>query len=294
MTPSTPRTCMALPVREGIEVLRKDGPLTAIEKSILYTLRRSNSGDEIIYRLSIRDVQSRMETEEDLDDILDTVLNAQPGYHPYQVRGMQLRDEIETFAEYIKERNPRNVLEIGTAYGGSLYIWSRHLDTVKSVTSLDLPKTRPIDQYNQRKTSLLRSFAPSKNMKFVRGNSHDEQIYDEVSEKAGQEVDFLFIDGDHSYEGVKDDFQKYRKLVSEDGVIAFHDIVEHPNDEATVEERRNKVDDLEDRHLYWSDNHRNCYVNQFWEEIREEYETKEIISHPQQTWGGIGVVTLGN
>jgi len=36
--------------------------------------------------------------------------------------------------------------------------------------------------------------------------------------------DFIFIDGDHSYEGVKRDFDLYKKLLSPRGYIAFHDI----------------------------------------------------------------------
>ena len=37
--------------------------------------------------------------------------------------------------------------------------------------------------------------------------------------------DFLFIDGDHTVEGVTKDFLLYRPLVRKGGVIAFHDIL---------------------------------------------------------------------
>lgn len=36
-------------------------------------------------------------------------------------------------------------------------------------------------------------------------------------------LSLIFIDGDHSYLGVSTDFEHYRPLLSEDGVIAFHD-----------------------------------------------------------------------
>jgi hypothetical protein len=36
-------------------------------------------------------------------------------------------------------------------------------------------------------------------------------------------IDFLFIDGDHSYDGVKKDFDLYSKLLSDSGVIVLHD-----------------------------------------------------------------------
>lgn len=36
-------------------------------------------------------------------------------------------------------------------------------------------------------------------------------------------IDFLFIDGDHSYDGVKKDFELYSKLLSDNGIIILHD-----------------------------------------------------------------------
>lgn len=46
--------------------------------------------------------------------------------------------------------------------------------------------------------------------------------------KQDKYIDFLFIDGDHSYNGAKNDFVNYGKLVKPGGLIALHDIhVEH-------------------------------------------------------------------
>lgn len=36
-------------------------------------------------------------------------------------------------------------------------------------------------------------------------------------------IDFLFIDGDHSYEGVKSDFELYSKILTPNGIIMLHD-----------------------------------------------------------------------
>jgi len=36
--------------------------------------------------------------------------------------------------------------------------------------------------------------------------------------------DLIFIDGDHRYASVKKDFQNYRSLLSDRGVILFHDV----------------------------------------------------------------------
>ncbi len=36
-------------------------------------------------------------------------------------------------------------------------------------------------------------------------------------------IDFLFIDGDHSYEGVKKDFDLYSQILNDNGIIVIHD-----------------------------------------------------------------------
>ena len=44
--------------------------------------------------------------------------------------------------------------------------------------------------------------------------------------KQCRKIDFLFIDGDHSYKGVTTDFRLYSPLVKDYGNIAFHDIID--------------------------------------------------------------------
>ena len=38
-------------------------------------------------------------------------------------------------------------------------------------------------------------------------------------------IDFLFIDGDHSYEGIKGDWQAWSDHVASDGIVALHDSI---------------------------------------------------------------------
>jgi hypothetical protein len=42
---------------------------------------------------------------------------------------------------------------------------------------------------------------------------------------AGQALDFLFIDGDHSLAGVASDFAMYAPMVRPGGLVALHDII---------------------------------------------------------------------
>ena len=102
----------------------------------------------------------------------------------------------------------------------------------------------------------------------LRADSHNPKTFKLVKTVlADKKVGFLFIDGDHTYEGVKRDFKMYSSLVKEGGIVAFHDIVEH-------------------------DPRSSCKVNKFWQEIHKEYEFKEIVKDWDQKWAGIGVIYL--
>lgn len=54
----------------------------------------------------------------------------------------------------------------------------------------------------------------------IRGFSHD--VVDQVAGIADS-VDLLFIDGDHSYEGVLRDWTEYRRFLKPGSVVVFHD-----------------------------------------------------------------------
>lgn len=61
--------------------------------------------------------------------------------------------------------------------------------------------------------------------KFICGDSHSDRVCNAVKEIVGDgKIDILFIDGDHSYEGVKRDFETYAPMVKERGLVLMHDI----------------------------------------------------------------------
>ena len=98
-----------------------------------------------------------------------------------------------------------------------------------------------------------------------RSDSHSPATFRLVKERLGEmSLDFLFIDGDHSYQGVKMDFEMYSPLVREGGMIALHDIAPHRDKDVGVPD--------------------------FWNELRNEYDTVEIIAKSDQGWAGIGVI----
>ena len=89
------------------------------------------------------------------------------------------------------------------------------------------------------------------------------------------ECDFLFIDGDHTKEGVKEDFESYSPLVRDGGWIGFHDILD------TEYHRSGRAGVIVE-------------VCDLWNEIKDKYEITEIIDPNDQSMMGIGVIKWSN
>jgi cephalosporin hydroxylase len=94
----------------------------------------------------------------------------------------------------------RSILEIGTADGGTLFLFSNLVKTGGKIISIDLPNGYPL-----WRVKLYKSFITSdKKLYLIRSDSHSIEAV-KIVEKIlnGNKLDFLFIDGDHSYNGVK-------------------------------------------------------------------------------------------
>ena len=65
--------------------------------------------------------------------------------------------------------------------------------------------------------SSLRTAGVSDHVEVHRALSRD------VSSTWNRQIRFLWIDGDHTYEGAKADLDGFSKFVAQNGVIAFHD-----------------------------------------------------------------------
>ena len=172
---------------------------------------------------------------------------------------MQIALEIENLQLTIARHEPKVVVEIGTANGGTLSRWLE-LPSVKTVISVDYPIGIHGGQGFEERTYVISDALEQANLynkKFyaVNGNSKDSYLIDRVEELLnGQKIDFLFIDGDHTYEGVKGDFELYEKFLAPTALVGFHDII----------------------NSYF---HReaNCFVSTFWEELKEKYGFVEFI-----------------
>jgi hypothetical protein len=162
----------------------------------------------------------------------------------YDIGMIQHPEEIREFAELLRSRNNLNhVMEIGSWKGGTFHLLYR-LSSGKKI-SVDLPLTAATESFNYYG---LKPIKPPKSWLWPRGvpapdkrgddmrarnpgsfilraNSHRPETVKAVEDYlAGDKLDLLFIDANHTYDSVRKDFEKYQHLVGDGGIIAFHDI----------------------------------------------------------------------
>ena len=181
------------------------------------------------------------------------------------IKPMQDERELLDMVRLVERRQPRVIVEIGTRSGGTLFAWVRASRAADLVISIDLPDGQFGGGYDRRRSRLYAEFAadrPHTRMVMVRADSHAASTIVAVREMlAGRGVDFLFIDGDHTYDGVRRDFDDYGAFVAPGGIIAMHDI------RTTGRERE---------------------VSNYWQDLKRSHQWEEIAYRPDHL--GIGIV----
>jgi predicted O-methyltransferase YrrM len=181
----------------------------------------------------------------------------------------QARSEIVELAKILQASAPKHSLEIGTNYGGTLFLLCTLSPPDAKIISVDLPSGPFGGGYPRRKVPLFRRFPRgSQQLHLIRADSHSPRTKERVLEILdGEQLDYLFLDGDHTYAGVQRDFQMYAPLVRSGGIVAFHDI--------TTYKRESE-----------------CQVGKFWREIKHHYQHREIIEDVDE--GSLPIAVTGS
>jgi predicted O-methyltransferase YrrM len=178
--------------------------------------------------------------------------------------------EFSGLVALAREHSPSTVVEIGTLHGGTLWAWCQIAVDDAAIISIDLPGGPFGGGYPEDTAAQLRRYArATQAIHLLRADSHDPMTLERVREILGiRQIDLLFIDGDHTYDGVRQDFEMYAPLVRPGGLIALHDILAHKDP--------------------------SCEVARFWRDTEEGYEHLEFIDRGDRAWrghwGGIGVL----
>jgi cephalosporin hydroxylase len=186
------------------------------------------------------------------------------------IRPLQVQSEFEKFLEHLAILRPATVLEIGTWRGGTLLPICRLSDDKATIISLDLPGGTFGGGSSPMHLSTMKRFKKQdQQLHFIRDDSHKQEVLERVqSILKGRQLDLLFLDGDHTYSGVRQDFEMYAPLVRKGGTVALHDIVEHSPASG-------------------------CRVSNFWNELKLiHFQNREIIEDTKQEWAGIGLISI--
>jgi predicted O-methyltransferase YrrM len=141
---------------------------------------------------------------------------------PPPVPAFQNLHEIGCLFDHVALRPHARVLEIGSLYGGTLWYWS-HLPSIELLVSVDLPSEWPAvaEGVREARPNWGNWFSPRCQFYSITGDSHHPHTLDRA--RGFAPFDFMFIDGDHTYEGVRDDWRIWDVLLVPWGVVAFHD-----------------------------------------------------------------------
>lgn len=158
-------------------------------------------------------------------------------------RAWQVKEEFIALLAHMENHQVKSVLEIGCYKGGTALGF---LEIGCNVCSVDI-KLQP-EVKDLRDSPRFRLF-----MRIIDINDFLPLSY----------FDMLFIDGDHSYENCKKDYEEFLPFVKKGGLIVFHDIV---NSELHKKQ--------------------GCEVWRFWNKIKGQHYHEFI---EDGNWGGIGV-----
>lgn len=132
----------------------------------------------------------------------------------YKYQAEQREDEVIWFYRHVEKIQPKIIVEIGIKEGGNLKVLSTHLDKEGVAIGID-PRQEIPWKMNDAECQVFH----------ICGSSHDETTLESLKAILGpRKIDVLFIDGDHSKEGMLQDFYDYSPLVRSGGIIAVHDI----------------------------------------------------------------------
>ena len=175
---------------------------------------------------------------------------------------MQIPLEIENLQLTVANHQPKIIVEIGTANGGTLARWLE-IPSAEIVISIDYPIGIHGGQGFEERTyvisdALEQSNLTNKQFYAINGDSKHPYLVARLEEILdGKKIDFLFIDGDHTYQGVKGDFDIYEQFLNENSIVGFHDIIDSE---------------------FHAEN--NCFVSTLWSELKQKYESVEFM-YPQ-------------
>ncbi len=142
---------------------------------------------------------------------------------------MQIHAEI--LVKLINKYNPKTVVEVGVYRGDTALAVKNNCNSIEEYNMVDrweqyfgkgAGKMGPSDQntWEDNYKEVIRKFKNVPNFKINRTSSLEGS---EKFKKERKKFDLVFIDGDHSYEAVREDIEAWFPLVSANGILCGDD-----------------------------------------------------------------------
>ena len=132
---------------------------------------------------------------------------------------LQVYDELYAFETFLSKYRPNNILEIGSYTGATFWLMCQYSTGYK--VSIDLC---PPEWHEERQRFKLFSDGV---ILIDTASQLPITVNRVIEQTQNSKFDLIFIDGDHLFDKVMEDFNTYSKFLSNRGVVVFHDI--HPN-----------------------------------------------------------------
>lgn len=186
----------------------------------------------------------------------------------------QRMEELEKLLSVLPLDRPCRYLEIGLRHGSTFHWIGERLPKGSTMVGVDWPGAlwgdKKLDGEKVLGSVAVNLESKGLTVRIFLGDSKSEQVVSDVSRY--KPFDLIFIDGDHTYNGVLADWSNYNNFGS---VIAFHDI------------------DVQYNAAYYKKkNLKNYGIPKLWKYLKTVYKYKEFIDL-QNRGMGIGVVWKG-
>lgn len=161
--------------------------------------------------------------------------------HTFSGEGsVQIKTEFLSFIDLLKREQIKSYLEIGAGRGDTFHEIATQMPVGSKVVAVDFPEQHWGLHKSQKQLIKVVFDLQQKGYKptVEFGNSKDPDVI-KVAKQHGP-YDCVFIDGDHSLEGVTADWENYGELGK---MVAFHDIAH--------KQIPNKYDELIEVHVLW-------------------------------------------
>ncbi|GEM_PF-1919555 len=133
-------------------------------------------------------------------------------------------DEAAYLYRLVRGLGPATLVEIGRYKGGSTLLLAAAMDPAARLHSYDLHREFDVGhrgpEQDRHLAAALDRYGLQERVEMVVADSHT------VAHPGT--CDFVLVDGDHSYDGARGDYEHWRSALEPGGHLLFHDAVERP------------------------------------------------------------------